>query len=390
MKLAIVSFGYADTIVHYAKTISSHYDVDLIFIYALNKRTDSILNFAKEKIEIGFLGDEQVDRILGGTIKNFINGAYRVKFFINYNLKIRSIKNIFLSRKLASTLYNYDIVHFNGMDATLLLINYFLRNKKRVFTIHDVKLHSGEKGKGIFNITETICKWLIKSKYQVLIQNKFDYCGAIKQYPDKKGKINFIPFKNISIFKYFVSDKLPIIKSDILFFGRISLYKGLNYLVDAVEIVKKIFPDVRVLIAGSGNIDIETKKKLNDNYIIYNRYITNEELAGFIVNTGFVVCPYTDSTQSGVVMTSFAFGKPVIATSVGGFSDVIENGVTGLLVPPNDIICLAEAIIKLLSDKEKVTLMSEKIIEECESGKLSWKIIVDDVIKVYNKTLEKK
>lgn len=390
MKLVIVSFGHADSIIHYAKTLSKHYDVDLIFVFALNKRIESVLNFEKEKLHTGFLSNEQVERIVGLPIKNFIAGDYRVKFFINYNLKVHSLKNVFLARNLAVSLKDYDLIHFNGMDATLLLINSFLRYKKKVFTIHDVKLHSGEKDRKVLNVAENLCKWLIKSKHQIILQNNSDYKEIIEKYPNKKEKINIIPFKCLSIFKSFLNDKSSV-ESDILFFGRISPYKGLKYLVNAIEIVKKKIPNVRVMIAGGGNIENDLpKEKVNGNYIIHNSYISNEEIANYVANTKIVVCPYTDATQSGIVMTSFAFGKPVIASSVGGFPDVIEDKVTGLLVPPRDVSSLADAIISLLSDRKKIDEMSKNIINICNKGNLSWEYIVKDVKKVYDKALKKR
>jgi glycosyltransferase involved in cell wall biosynthesis len=387
VKLAIVSFGHADSILHYAKTLSKHYKVDLFFIFALNKRKESVLNFENEKLHTGFLNDEQVNRILGKPINNFISDKFKVKFFINYNLKIRSLKNIFLSRNLALALNEYDLIHFNGLDATLLLINSFLRKKRKVFTIHDVKLHSGERKEKVANVAEIVCKWLINSKHQIIIQNKSDYDEILRLYPNKKDKINLIPFKCLSIFKEFLNIDASLVKSDILFFGRISKYKGLKYLVDAIEIVRKTYPSIRVLIAGAGNMEKELPKiKINGNIKVINRYITNEEITNYIENTKIVVCPYTDATQSGVVMTSFAFGKPVIGSSVGGFLDVIEDNVTGLLVPPRDVNLLAEAIKSLLSNEKKINDMSKNIQKLCENGIFSWDSILNDVEKIYDKT----
>lgn len=385
-KLAIVSFGHADSVLHFAKAMSDNSEVELFFVFALNKRTESVLNFESEDIKTGFLPDEQTDRILGKSLKEFINGKFKVSFFINYNLKVRSLKNINLSLQLSRKLRAFDVVHFNGMDATLLLINFFLSKKKKVFTIHDVKLHSGEKGKRNLNIAETYIKLLLKSKYQIIIQNKSDYREVLREFPSKRNKISYIPFKCLSIFRHFYKPGLNKEESDILFFGRISRYKGLRYLVEASEILKNIFPDIRILVAGGGQLDREiSSDKLPENIKIYNRYITNEEMASFIANTKIVVCPYTDATQSGVVMTSFAFGKPVIASSVGGFNDVIENGITGYLIPPSDSKALAEAISALLSDEEKQKMMSGKINEVCESGYLSWNSVAADVKKVYMK-----
>ena len=134
MKLAIVSFGHADSIIHYAKVLSQIYEVELIFIFALNKRVESVLNFENEELHTGFMEDEQAGRILGNSLNNFIEKSYKIKFFINYNLKIRSLKNIQLVNKLSKYLNSFDIVHFNGLDATILLYNYFLKHNRKVPT----------------------------------------------------------------------------------------------------------------------------------------------------------------------------------------------------------------------------------------------------------------
>jgi len=277
---------------------------------------------------------------------------------------------------------------FSGMDATLLLFNYFLKHDRKVFTIHDVKLHSGEKGRKYINIPEKFNRWLINSKYRVIIQNNPDYEETITKYPHKKYKIDLIPFKVLSIYRYFLNVNSPSEKSDILFFGRISPYKGLKYLIEAVDIIKKVHPNIRVMIAGGGDIENDIpQEKMSDNLIIKNSYISSEDLAGLISNTRMVVCPYIDATQSAVVMTSFAFGKPVIASAVGGFPDVIEDGVTGKLIPPRDVKKLSDSIISLLSDENKINKMSENINERCKNGYLSWASMKEDAMKVYNKTL---
>lgn len=387
-KIAIVSYGYADSILNYAKAISNLYDVDLIFVYALNKKIDSILNFEKEEITTGFLDDEQASRILGNEIINFISEDFKVRFFINNNLKIRSIKNALLSKRIANYLKVYDLVHFYGIDASLVLQNYFLKTKKRVFTMHDYKMHSGDRGNKAYSFAEIVNRKLIKSKYQVVVLNKTDFKEILKIYPDKNSKINYIPFKNFGLFRSFLKDKENAIKSDLLFFGRISLYKGLKYLVEAIEIVKKVYPDIQVVIAGNGKLDDELLNKENDkNIVIINRHLNNEELTGLISNTKVVVCPYIDATQSGVAMTSYALYKPIIASSVGGFREVVEDNKTGLLVPPKDTEGLAKAIINLLSDEKRLSEMSSNIKKSCESGDLSWNSVIHDIDDLYKKVL---
>ena len=73
-----------------------------------------------------------------------------------------------------------------------------------------------------------------------------------------------------------------------------------------------------------------------------------------------VVVPYTTATQSGVIATAYAFGRPVIATSVGGLVEMVWHGKTGLLVPPNDVAGLARAIRSLARNPERLRKMGRE------------------------------
>jgi glycosyltransferase involved in cell wall biosynthesis len=96
------------------------------------------------------------------------------------------------------------------------------------------------------------------------------------------------------------------------------------------------------------------------------------------------VCPYTDATQSGVAMTAFALGKPVIASNVGGFMDVINTGHNGILIPPKDSIALANAIELLITDENKLTNMSNNVAYFEKTNKnFSWQAIVKKLVSLY-------
>ncbi|HET7711314.1 MAG TPA: glycosyltransferase family 4 protein [Thermoanaerobaculia bacterium] len=74
------------------------------------------------------------------------------------------------------------------------------------------------------------------------------------------------------------------------------------------------------------------------------RFIPDAEVATWFAASDVVLAPYRSEAQSGVALTAFHFGRPVIASTVGGLPEVIEEGGNGMLVPPDDPAALATAI----------------------------------------------
>jgi glycosyltransferase involved in cell wall biosynthesis len=130
---------------------------------------------------------------------------------------------------------------------------------------------------------------------------------------------------------------------DLLFFGFIRPYKGLDVLLDAMEILDD--PDVSLTIVGEAWEDgdaIRTRAVAVGAEVVM-RYVGDAEAAEFFDRADAVVLPYTSAAGSGVVAAAFHYGKPVIASRVGGLIDVVDES-TGVLVEPGDAQSLAQAI----------------------------------------------
>ena len=169
-----------------------------------------------------------------------------------------------------------------------------------------------------------------------------------------------------------------------MFFGQIASNKGLDILFPAMLELHKALPDVKLIVAGRGkySFDITPYKDL-DYFDIRNTFIPDYELATLIQNSLFVVCPYKDATQSGVVMSAYAFNKPVIATNVGGFPEQVIHKKYGLIISPNNVEELTQAMELLCTDDVLLTNLQHNILNACKHGEYSWEQIALEMRETY-------
>jgi glycosyltransferase involved in cell wall biosynthesis len=141
-------------------------------------------------------------------------------------------------------------------------------------------------------------------------------------------------------------------KHKMLFFGFVKHYKGLDILLQAMPLVLKKMPELKLVIAGDvyGDrgvyFDLIDKLGIKANVEANFKYIPDELLDEFFSGCDVCVLPYRTATQSGVAQMAFAHEVPVIATKVGGIEEVVIEGENGLLAPPEDAQALAEKIIE--------------------------------------------
>ncbi|MSR05538.1 MAG: glycosyltransferase [Gemmatimonadetes bacterium] len=138
----------------------------------------------------------------------------------------------------------------------------------------------------------------------------------------------------------------PVRDIDVLFFGRLDYYKGLDVLGDAIRLLQARGRTPRVVIAGAGPYVVPPTPGAT----LDTRYLPDRELVELVARARIVVMPYHDATGSQVPQTAYSYGTPVVATTVGCLREYVEDGVTGLLVPPRDPARLADALELLLSD----------------------------------------
>ena len=164
---------------------------------------------------------------------------------------------------------------------------------------------------------------------------------------------------------------------ELLFFGFIRPYKGLEVLLDAMQQLKNL--DIHLTVAGECWGDpakILEQAGATGSTETLLRYLDDKETAALFQRADVVVLPYLSATGSGVIPLAYHYDKPVIATRVGGLPDVVIDNKTGWLVKPGDVDALAHCI-RQLPDIDLAAMPQH--IQELKH-QLSWESLADSVL----------
>jgi len=271
-----------------------------------------------------------------------------------------------------------DIFHFTWQLNGIEKILYKLPCKKTM-TVHDPISHSCIKDP-LEEINRK--KAFSEAEYYILLSKALakDFCDKYSINPEKVRFSRMGEFTHLQNIK---SDTIFIKKPYITFLGQITTSKGIEYLCEAMCKIHSKHPTVNLLIAGRGDIYFDFTPFQDLDYIILkNEYLSIADISSILHNTLFVVLPYKDATQSGVVQTAFSCNVPLVVTNVGGLPEAVHNNVTGIVVSPNNSDELSKAIDILLSNKYKIEEFRHNI-DKLWRPKMRWDSIANDYLTIW-------
>jgi len=178
--------------------------------------------------------------------------------------------------------------------------------------------------------------------------------------------------------------------------GRLDWWKGHEDFLQAMAEVVRSQPNVKALIVGAADSDPQNQAYCRR----LQQLVIDLGLSGHVIFTGFrtdiprimaasdvVVHSSSEPEPFGrVVVEAMAAGRPVVATAAGGVLDIIEDQVTGLLVPPKNATLMAKAIQQLLQNREQARIMGECARQQT-SRRFSVKQHVTAVQQIYQRVL---
>jgi len=171
--------------------------------------------------------------------------------------------------------------------------------------------------------------------------------------------------------------------------ARLEPEKDVHTLLRAMAEVISKAPEARCLVVGDGSEAVRLKHFASDLGVSANVVFTGyrQDVSSIVSAADVFVLPSLAEPFGLVLVEAMALGKPVIATRVGGPLEIVEDGVTGLLVPPADPAAMAEAIRALLADPERRRAMGEAGRARFEA-QFTAERMARETVEVYRKVLE--
>jgi D-inositol-3-phosphate glycosyltransferase len=291
------------------------------------------------------------------------------------------------------------------LDRTVLLLFCKVLGKKLVFTAHNVNSRKRDQNDSLLN------RITLRIQYH-LVDHVFVHTEPMKAELESEFGV---PEQVVTVIPFGINNSIPdttLTPSEarrrlglkeqervVLFYGRITPYKGLDVLLSAFQEFTSN-RNYRLVIAGEpkgDSVDYATRivgailsDALRGNIAARIEYIPDEDTEIYFKAADVAVLPYTDIFQSGVLFLAYRFGLPVIASDVGNFRQDIVEGETGFLCRPGDAGDLARTIDRYFdSDLFKSLSDRRHVIRQYAEARHSWDNVSAATRSVYLQVLQR-
>lgn len=280
--------------------------------------------------------------------------------------------NLILQRRCTGVVFHWWTLFWAPVFA-LMARRLRGRGVRVAFLCHNLSDH------GATGLKVRLTNWMLSQADAYIVHSSEQAASLAKLRPDAPCLQRLHP-----IYDRFpsASRKLPKRgRLEVLFFGFIRPYKGLNVLLDAIQELDD--REVFVTIVGeSWDLDesasIEAvRKRMGANLEVRLEYVADEVAATYFDRADIVVLPYLSATGSGVVALAYRYGKPVLASEVGGLKDAVVPGSTGWLVPPGSTTEISSILRS--TDRDSAAMMKDGIDAFVEEN--SWDTLAQHVVR---------
>ncbi|WP_326511621.1 glycosyltransferase family 4 protein [Clostridium intestinale] len=366
--------------------------VDQILSVNYKYTVNLINNLYKYDVNIQLVSDEKKD------FKE-VNCGVEMKF----NTTDKSLSKIKKAINYIKT-WRYIVKKCEKEDIDLIHVQWFIlspidwlylkklnsKGVKIVVTVHDIlpfnqKFYDYKYHKKIYELAN-----------KIIVQAQINKEKIIKLFDGLDNKVVYIPHGNFVNYAKQINKKeardylnLPQDKKIILFFGQIKKVKGLDYLLNAMVKINKIRDDIILVIAGKVWEDkFDKYRKIIDDNKLTNvvrcdiKYIPDNDISYYYSACDLNALPYLNVYQSGVIQLAYAHRKPVVASDIPSFREVVLDNISGKLFETKNSEELSSSILELFNGQYDLSEMGQKGYDYIED-KFSWDKIAKSVAAIY-------
>jgi glycosyltransferase involved in cell wall biosynthesis len=167
--------------------------------------------------------------------------------------------------------------------------------------------------------------------------------------------------------------------------GRLTAQKGFDDLIRAYASIKRSVPASRLLVVGDGYMRGELESIAEQVHVrdstTFAGFISEADLVGVLKATDVVVVPSRFEPFGIIALEAMAAGAPVVVSKVGGLAEIVDDSVDGLEVEPNNPAAIAEAAVRVLSDRELAARLAENGLKK--SRAYSWESAARKTLETY-------
>jgi glycosyltransferase involved in cell wall biosynthesis len=259
-------------------------------------------------------------------------------------------------------------------DARLALAS-GIPGHRYALTVHDPVIHPGDAVSP--RPIQAIRRRLRRGASLVIVHSQA-LAEELEGTGDTRGPIEVIPHGAGE------SEFAPPPPDSLLFFGRMSYYKGLDVLLDSMTEVWEQRPQTTLTVAGEG--EIPPHPALSDPRVTLRReYLAEDDLPPLFSGATCVVLPYRQASQSGVGSLAMQHGRAVIATRVGGLPELVGDD-WGRLVAPEDAGALAAAILEVAGTEGLAERLGRRAAETV-AAEIGWRAVAARTVDCYRRHL---
>lgn len=339
MKILLISFSHYPTLQNYLYLLKSN----------LNKRNAQAYTLGNKQISTTYdtLDNSYYAECLENASPSWEN---IVLFYKQYKEICAIIKKI-----------DPDAVLFTSKHIWNFLMMFYLKrmHKKIYHVFHDPIGHAGTTvSKGVVAYNKVISRFLSG----IIVHSDISFDNTIK-YIKPKCRVKKVPLGEKKWLPYIKPEKF---RKKLLIFGRISTYKGCEFiplLANELE-MRKI--DCKLIVAGKALDDVDEnlieKIKSCKNIKFRNEFISEKELHEYFYSTDASLVLHKSISQSGVIVDAYRHGHPIICFDIDGITEFIGDN-TALTAPKFNIKAMADNIQKLYSDFNRYSEMCSSAYE---------------------------